>query len=145
MSFVSKSAAAMMTALLLAGGVATAQQTLPPHVAGKVVAVSHEKVKVNEAWLDQIKVKVDSCRQPGKIEEVIYSPARVSDTTALGHLFDADLQHAWAVMMDKAPPQRQINGIGVFWVDANNHVQRTGLLGNDVDCSRVPALLGQFQ
>lgn len=119
-----------------------AQNQLPKHVAGKVVAVSHEKVNVNNQWLDQIKVKVASCANKNMLEEVVYSPATVSDRTALGHLFEEDLTHARTANLEA---QQQINGHGLFWVDANNHVLRTGLLGHNVDCRNVPQLLQLFQ
>ena len=122
--------------------IAYAQQP-PKTVAGKVVAVSHEKVQVNTQWLDQIKVKVESCAASGTLEEVVYSPATVSDRTALGHLFDEDLNQARQMVM--LTPQRQINGYGLFWVDANNKVLRTGVLGYDIDCGVVPKLVQQFQ
>ena len=121
---------------------AFAQQP-PKTVGGKVVAVSHEKVQVNTQWLDQIRVKVESCAARGTLEEVVYSPATVSDRTALGHLFNEDLNQARAMTMDT--PQRQINGYGLFWVDAANKVLRTGVLGSDIDCGQVPRLIQQFQ
>ena len=119
-------------------------QNLPPHVAGKIAAVSHEKVKVKEHWMDQVKVKVDSCTQPGQLQEVIYNPGRISDRTALGHLFEANIHQAHQALMNKPQPQRQMNGFGIFWIDQNNHVLRSGFLGNNVDCGAVPALLQQF-
>lgn len=137
---------ALLLAGVLASGYALAQQ-LPPHVAGKIVAVSHEKVKVNEHWQDQVKVKVDSCIKPNTIEEVEYSPGLISDRSQLGHLLEANLWHAHHVIMNKPEPQRQMNGFGIFWIDPNNNnrVQRSGFLGNNVDCGAVPALINQFQ
>jgi len=119
------------------------QQAQPKTVAGKVVAVSHEKVQVNNQWLDQIKVKVESCAKQGALEEVVYSSATVSDRAVLGQLFDGTFHQARAMTMDA--PQRQVNGYGLFWVDAANKVQRTGVLGADMDCAQVPKLIQQFQ
>lgn len=134
----------LMAFTLAVSGVAVAQQPLPKHVAGKVVAVSHEKVKVGEQWLDQVKVKVDSCKARGTLEEVVYAPARISDLTALGHLAEQDVQHARTANIETPPQSASINGFGLFWVDDNNRVLRTGLLGHNVDCRLVPQLLQQF-
>ena len=140
----------LMLAVLLSSGAVLAQQ-LPPHVAGKIVAVSHEKVKVTinnkDHWRDQVKVKVDSCTKPNTVEEVEYTPGLVSDRSELGHLLEAALWHAHHVIMNKPEPQRQMNGFGIFWIDPNNNnrVQRSGFLGNNVDCGAVPALINQFQ
>ncbi len=133
-----------VTAIVLSGVAVSvqAQTDLPPHVAGKVVAVTHEKVKVNETWHDQIKVKVESCTKNGALEEVHYTPASVSDRTALGHLLQQEYHHASTANM---PKQKMINGFGLFWVDSTNRVTRTGLLGHNVDCRNVPALLGEFK
>jgi len=122
---------------------AMAQQPLPKHVAGKVVAVSQEKVQTApNQWADQIKVKVDSCQQRGKIEEVVYSPATISDRTALGHLFEENYTSAWTPLMEA---QQTIGGYGLFWVDDANKVLRTGFLGSNVDCKAVPTLLQQVK
>lgn len=111
-------------------------------VAGKVAAVEHEKIQVNNAWLDKVSVTVESCKQPGALEVVEYSPASIGDQTALGHLFDHDIHHARTPNMRQ---QQMPNGYGIFWVDANKKVQRTGLLGHQVDCSHVQALVDQFK
>src|SRR5690348_3233811 len=102
---------------------AFSQSTTPPkkYVAGKIVNVSHEKITVppNNVVLDKITVSVDSCdARGGPLKTVIYAPATVSDRTALGHLFDQDLQSARTANMER---QNQPNGFGVFWVDESNH------------------------
>jgi len=117
-------------------------QQPPAHVAGKVVAVSHEKVNVNNQWLDKISVTVDSCDARGTLKTVQYFPATVSDRTALGHLFEQDLQSARTPNMERQ--QQQPNGFGVFWVDAQNHVLRTALLGSQVGCADVSKAISQF-
>lgn len=136
-----KKTMAVALAVIALTGAAYAQQQ-PKTVAGKVVAVSHEKVNVNNQWLDQIKVKVDNCNTK-TLDEVVYSSATVSDRAVLGQLFDAGHDQAKAMTMDT--PQRQINGYGLFWVDAANKVLRTGVLGADMDCGKVPQLIQQFQ
>lgn len=128
-------------ALTFAVSSAMAQNTPPKTVAGKVVKVTHHKVKVDTQWLDQVDVTVDSCAAPGQLVTVSYSPASISDRAALGHLFEEDLQSARTPDM-KA--QQLPNGYGLFWVDAANRVQRTGLLGSKLDCAAVPALIQQF-
>ena len=135
MNNIMKSAVAALAVASLAGSALAAQ------VAGKVVAVSHEKVQVGTAWHDKISVTVDSCDAPGTLVTVTYAPATVSDRTALGHLFDQDLTSARTANM-KA--QNMPNGYGIFWVDATNKVLRTGLLGSPADCSHVPQLVKQF-
>jgi hypothetical protein len=120
---------------------ANAQQP-PSHVAGKIVAVAHEKVNVNNQWLDKISVTVDSCDARGTLKAVQYFPATVSDRTALGHLFDQDLHSARTANMERQ--QQQPNGFGVFWVNAQNQVLRTGLLGHQVGCNDVSRALSQF-
>ncbi len=134
----------MATALLLlTPSLGMAQQPLPKHVAGKVVAVSQEKVQVApNQWADQVKVKVDSCLQRGKLEEVVYNPATISDRTALGHLFEENYTSAWTPLMEA---QQNIGGYGLFWVDDANKVLRTGILGYNVDCKVVPTLLQQVK
>lgn len=117
-------------------------QKPPAYVAGKVVAVAHEKVNVNNQWLDKISVTIDSCDARGTLKTVQYFPATVSDRTALGHLFEQDLQSARTPNMERQ--QQQPNGFGVFWVDAQNHVLRTGLLGHQVGCADVSKALSQF-
>ncbi len=119
---------------------ASAQQ-LPRHIAGKVASVSHQKVKVGQSWLDKISVTVDSCMTPGKLETVHYTPSIDSDRTALGHLFNEDVQSARTANMVK---QKLPNGFGVFWVDQANKVLRTGILGSKMDCGIVPSILQQF-
>src|SRR5690349_16151693 len=92
-----KFASAALALGLLASANAFAQPQPTPAagpVAGKVVAVSHEKVNVNNAWLDKVTVTVDSCAARGTLKTVHYLPATVSDRTALGHLFQNDLTHA---------------------------------------------------
>ncbi len=127
---------------VMAGSVAIAQQQqLPRHVAGKIVNVSHEKVKVGNAWQDKVGVTVDSCAAPGKLETVWYAPGTDSSRTALGHLFDEGIMSAHTPDMKQ---QQMSNGYGVFWVDGNNTIQRTGILGARLDCGTVPAILQQF-
>jgi hypothetical protein len=112
------------------------------HVAGKIVAVAHEKVNVNNQWLDKISVTVDSCDARGTLKTVQYFPATVSDRTALGHLFEQNLHSARTANMERQ--QQQPNGFGVFWVNAQNQVLRTGLLGHQVGCNDVNQALKQF-
>lgn len=133
----------VMALVLMAAGwmLRTDAQSLPPHVAGKIVSVSHEKVMVNNQSQDQITVTVESCQVPGQLKSVVYSPATVSDRTALGALYDETLTSARTANMAK---QQMVNGFGLFWVDANNRVTRTGILGAKMDCSVVPSLLKQF-
>ncbi len=126
---------AMAAAGLLAGAAHAA------NVAGKIVSVSHEKVNVNNVWLDKISVTVDSCDAPGTLVTVQYSPATTSDRAALGHLFDQNITSARTADL-KA--QQMPNGYGVFWVDANNRVLRTGLLGSPLNCSHVQKIIQQF-
>lgn len=131
--------------LALSTSVAMAQQPLPKHVAGKVIAVSQEKVQTApNQWADQIKVKVDSCQQRGKIEEVVYNPATISDRTALGHLFEENHTSAWTPLIE-VQQSASIGGYGLFWVDDSNKVLRTGILGSGVDCKAVPTLLQQVK
>lgn len=128
-------------ALAASMGSAVFAQPLPPHVAGKVVNVSHEKVKINNKWLDKVEVTVQSCTKQGALDTVHYSPATVTDLAALGHLFDQNIHSARTYNNFK---QKQINGYGVFWVDANKRVTRTGILGAGVGCAQVPDFLKQF-
>lgn len=121
--------------------VVQAQQP-PAHVAGKIVAVAHEKVNVNNQWLDKISVTVDSCDARGTLKTVQYFPATVSDRTALGHLFEQNLHSARTANMERQ--QQQPNGFGIFWVNAQNQVLRTGLLGHQVGCGDVSQALKQF-
>src|ERR1044072_1883608 len=131
--------------LLLAFSVAlpSGAQQAPATVAGKVVAVSHEKVNVNNQWLDKISVTVDRCDARGTLKTVHYLPATVSDRTALGHLFQQDLDSARTANMERQ--QQQPNGFGVFWVDAQGRVTRTGLLGHQAGCNDVSRALSQFK
>ena len=117
------------------------QQQLPRHVAGKIVNVSHEKVQVNQKWLDKMSVTVESCQEPGTLKTVHYTPGFDSDRSALGHLFDQDIQSAYTPDM---PKQQLPNGYGVFWTNEDNKVLRTGLLGSKLDCRAVPSMLQQF-
>jgi len=121
---------------------AIAQAPPPAHVAGKIVAVAHEKVNVNNAWLDKISVTVDSCDARGTLKTVTYFPATVSDRAALGHLFEEDLNSARTANMERQ--QQQPNGFGVFWVNAQNNVLRTGILGHQSGCNDVSRALAQF-
>lgn len=121
---------------------AYAQATGKKYVAGRIVNVSQEKVTVNTAVLDKITVSVESCdARGGALKSVFYAPATVSDRTALGHLFDQDIQSARTPNMET---QHQPNGFGIFWVDDTGRVLRTGILGANVDCNLVPALVNQF-
>ncbi|MBK8189294.1 MAG: hypothetical protein IPK79_02480 [Vampirovibrionales bacterium] len=133
----------LMSASLAAMALAQAPPAAAPPktVAGKVVKVAHQKVKVGAQWLDQISVTVDACATPAQQATVVYSPATVSDRTALGHLFEENLQSALSPDMKQ---QQMPNGYALFWVDANNIVQRTGILGSKVDCNAVPSLIQQF-
>lgn len=110
-------------------------------VAGKLVNVGHEKVNVNNVWLDKITVTVDSCDARGTLKTVHYSPATVSDRTLLGHLFSANVHSANSMSMEA---QQQASGYGIFWVDQNQRVLRTGILGHNVECKNVPGLVSQF-
>lgn len=120
----------------------TQQSKQPPkHVAGKIVAVSHEKVNINNTWPDKVSVMVDNCDAPGTLKTVYYSPATVSDMAALGHLFDENIHSAETAIV---PMQSNANGFGLFWLDANDNVLRTGILGDKMDCAAAKALLNQF-
>ena len=119
-------------------------QQPPVYEAGKGVAVAHEKVNVNNRWLDKISVTVDSCQSRGVLKTVYYLPATVSDRTALGHLFEQDLQSARTANMEHQPQQHP-NGFGVFWTDAQGRILRTGLLGHQAGCADVPHVLSQFK
>ncbi len=130
-----------LSAIVSLNLLASAQQQLPPHVAGKVANVSHEKVKVGESWLDKISVTVESCQTPGQLKTVHYTPGTDSDRTALGHLFEEDVQSARTANMVK---QKLPNGFAVFWIDQANKVLRTGILGSKMDCRVVPSILQQF-
>ena len=132
--------AALLAGMSVLSLTAHAQET----VGGKIVALTHQQVNVNNTWQDKISVLVANCATPGQLTEVFYSPGRLSDRAALGHLFEEDVNAARAVVMNGAPPQRQINGYGLFWVDDNNNVRRTGILGHDVDCGTIPTLVQQF-
>jgi hypothetical protein len=110
-------------------------------VSGKVVSVSHQKVTVNNVVLDKVEVTVDSCAPNTGLVTVNYSPATVSEVTALGHLFDQKIMSARTPNM---PQQAMINGYGVFWTDDTNRVLRTGILGHGVDCAKAAELVKQF-
>jgi hypothetical protein len=135
--------ASMALMALTAMAVPALAQQPPAPVAGKVVAVAHEKVNVNNQWLDKISVTVDNCQARGTLQTVHYLPATVSDRTALGHLYEQDLHSARTANMERQ--QQQPNGFGVFWVDAQGRVLRTGLLGHQVGCGDVPRALSQFK
>lgn len=111
-------------------------------VAGKVVAVSEEKITANGKTFDQVTVSVEACDANGALKTVIYSPITISDRSALGHLFDQNLHSDRTANM---PKQHQTNGFGMFWVDDKSIVHRTGILGSQVDCAMVPQLGSQFK
>jgi hypothetical protein len=135
-----KKAMPLLSVILLA--LPAVAQPAPSVVAGKVVAVSHEKTNVNNQWLDKVSVTVDSCSARGTLKTVHYAPASISDRTALGHLFEQDLNSARTANMER---QQQPNGFGIFWVDAEGRVLRTGLLGHQVGCNDINHALSQFK
>lgn len=130
-----------LMAVALSSSLAFAQPNNKKVVAGKVVAVSHEKVTVNTTVLDKITVTVDSCDARGTLKTVHYSPATVSDRTALGHLFD---QNETSGRTPNMEAQQQANGFGLFWVDDSNRVLRTGIMGHNVDCKNISGFVSQF-
>jgi hypothetical protein len=134
-------AMASFSALTLLPSVAQAQATPPIIVSGKVVNVGHEKVSVNNVWLDKVTVTVESCEARGALKTVHYSPASISDRTVLGHLFSENIHSADSMSMEA---QQQTSGYGIFWVDQNQRVLRTGILGHNVDCKNVQGLVSQF-
>jgi hypothetical protein len=131
----------MVLGMVSMGSLKAQPVAMPKYVAGKIVSVSHEKVTVNNIVLDKITVGVDNCSARGSIVTVNYLPATVSDRTALGHLFEQNILSARTANMEK---QQRPNGFGLFWVDENNRVLRTGILGEMVDCNMVPQLARQF-
>lgn len=134
--------ASLAAVLVAAASTSLAFAEFPKHVAGKIVNVTHEHVKVNTAWLDQVTVTVDACVPPNQLVTVKYAPGTISDLDALGHLFDEDIHSAktHADYKNQAP-----NGFGIFWLDQNDFVTRTGLLGYKMDCANVPDMLNQFK
>ncbi len=135
---------AMPLLLALSVVLPSVAQQAPSAVAGKVVAVSHEKVNVNNQWLDKISVTVDSCDARGTLKTAYYLPATISDRTALGHLLQQDLDSARTANMEHQQ-QQQPNGFGIFWVDPQGRITRTGLLGHQVGCNDVSRALSQFK
>lgn len=135
----------LLTATWL-GNISWAQQTSAPTtpklIAGKVVAVSHEKVTLNNLWFDKITVTVDRCDARGALATVHYAPGTVSDRTALGHLLPQNMGLAQMPNMER---QQQPNGFGLFWTDANGRILRTGIMGSQLGCNDVPRLSQQFK
>ncbi len=112
-------------------------------IGGKVVNVSHEKITLpNKTVADKVSVTIDPCDAPGTLKTLTYNPSTVSDRHTLGFLYEANLNQARSPFMTK--PQPQVNGFGLFWVDANNHISRSGFLGHNVGCGQVNQLTGQF-
>ncbi len=122
--------------------VATAQAEITP-IGGKIVNVSHEKITLaNKTVADKVSVTIDPCTTPGQLKTLTYNPSTVSDRHTLGFLYEANLNQARSPFMTK--PQPQVNGFGLFWVDTNNHISRSGFLGHNVGCGQIGSLSGQF-
>ncbi|MBY0405364.1 MAG: hypothetical protein K2X66_15800 [Cyanobacteria bacterium] len=83
-------------------------------VAGKIVAVSHEKVTVNNVVMDKSMVTVDNCDARGTLTTVNFTPSTISDRSILGHLFGKTILSAKATNLEKL---QQPNGFCVFgWI-----------------------------
>lgn len=111
-------------------------------VAGKVVAVSHQKVTAGSQTLDKVSVTVEPCNARGTQKTMAFAPSGVHDRNALGQLFMESYQHA---VMPNMEAQQISNGYGVFWVDANGTIQRSGWLGAHENCASANQFEPLFQ
>lgn len=104
-------------------------------VMGKVLAVYHEKVTVNQQVLDKVSVTVRSCLGNPPLETVHYSPGIVSETNDLGHLYRQLLNSARTNEV-KNQYMTLIGGHASFDVDDTNKVLKTTIWGYNWECGK---------
>jgi hypothetical protein len=103
-------------------------------VTGKVTAVYHEPVVVNNKTLDKVSVSVNNCAT-GQWETFAYSPGAVSDDNSLGFLFN-DLANAARSMATKNQYMNSVSGHVTLAVNEQNMVQRTTFWGYNWECGK---------
>ena len=104
-------------------------------ISGKVLAVFHESVSVNNRWLDKISVTINSCNPAGQWETVSYSPGVLSNENSLGFLYGEMAGAAHSVVM-KTPYLNSVSGYVTLAVNDQNVVQKTTFWGYNWECGR---------
>lgn len=129
--------------LLLSCLSATVSASVPvwaSDVTGKVVAVYHESVQVNQKWLDKVSVTIDTCAPNqvpgGQFATFSYSPGAVADDNALGFLF-RDHANAARQTISKNQYMTVVGGHVTLAVnDQNKQIQKTTFWGHNWECGR---------
>lgn len=122
-------AASVMLAL------AVSAPTMAKEVSGKVVAVYHEKVTVNNKVLDKISSTVRSCEPGNPFVTVNYSPGALSDDNAYGYIYNHLLNAARAAVT-KSQYINSVSGHVTFTTNDSNTVSKTKFWGYNWECGR---------
>lgn len=127
-----------LSSLLIVGGLLWSV-SLPAQSAewtGKVLAVYHEPVNVNNTWLDKVSVTLAPCSAPNTLATAWYSPASLSDDTQLGFLYRNLVNAARSVVM-KNQFMNSVNGHVTLMVDdTDKHITKTTFWGYNWECGR---------
>lgn len=102
---------------------------------GKVMAVYHEPVTVNNKVMDKVSVTVAACGNE-KLETVSYSPGYVSDDNSLGYLYN----HLAVAARTTSQKNQYMNSVGghvtLALNDTSNVIQKTTFWAYNWECGR---------
>ena len=104
-------------------------------ITGKVMAVYHEKVNVNNNWLDKVSVTISNCNPAGQLETFAYSPGSLSDNNSLGSLYGQLVGSAHAMTM-KTPFMSSVSGHVTLSANEHNTIQKTTFWGYNWECGK---------
>ena len=110
--------------LLLIALIVPSTLTLANEYTGKVVAVFHEPVKLNDnKWYDKVSVTIDRCDMPGQFMTGHYTPSATSDAQVQGFLFRDTLQAA-RHHITKSQYINLVNGHVSLKLDETNQINK---------------------
>ena len=102
---------------------------------GKVIAVFHEPVKIQEKWHDKVSLTLDRCDAPGQFITVHYTPSWTSDDNVQGFLFRDNLMAA-RQHVSKSQYLTLVNGHVTAKIDENRRIQKTTFWGYNWECGQ---------
>ena len=127
-----------LSSFLIAGCLLVASQ-LPARSAewtGKVLAVYHEPVNVNNVWMDKVSLTLAPCSAPNTLATAWYNPGTLSEENHLSFLYRNLANAARSVVM-KNQYMNSVNGhVTVVVDDTDKHITKTTFWGYNWECGR---------